>query len=106
LAYPKRLRIGGREWRIRRRPVEKMEALGLCHYDKAVLDIATKQSPFDTLDTTLHEVFHAILKGQAFERTPEEEERYVLSLSTGLMGVFQDNPEFAKWLTQPLQPFK
>jgi hypothetical protein len=101
---PRALRIGGREWRIRFRKLASMgDAYGLTHYDKGLLDIANGQAPFDTRDTVLHEAMHAILAQQG--RTSfgsEEEELYVRALATGLMGVLQDNPEFAKWLIQPL----
>jgi hypothetical protein len=101
---PKALRIGGREWRFRwRRPSAMGDCCGLTHYDKGLLDVAACQTPFDSRDTALHEAMHAILAQQG--RTTfgnEEEELYVRALSTGLMGVLQDNPEFARWLIQPL----
>jgi len=101
---PKALRIGGREWPVRYLPRSKMEGnLGLTHYDKGCIDVATGQPAFDTRDTLLHEAFHAILAQQGRENQgSEEEELYVRALATGLMGVLQDNPEFAQWLIQPL----
>lgn len=104
LRRPTSLRIGGREWRISyRKPSSLGDAHGLTHYDKGRLDIATGLTPFDTRDTVLHEAMHAILAQQG--RTTfgnEEEELYVRALATGLLGVLQDNPAFAKWLTQTL----
>lgn len=81
------------------------DASGLCRYEQAVIDCVTKQTPFNARDTLLHETFHAILAQQG--RTTfgnEEEELYVRALATGLMGVLQDNPEFAEWLIEPIQP--
>ena len=101
---PRALRIGGREWRVRYRKQSSLgDAYGLTHYDKGAIDIATGMSPFDTRDTVLHEAMHAILAQQG--RTTfgsDEEELYVRALATGLMGVLQDNPEFAQWLIEPL----
>ena len=78
------------------------DACGLTHYDTARIDIATGLDPFDTRDTALHECFHAILARHGFERTVEQEESFVNPLATELIGVFQDNPEFAQWLSEPL----
>lgn len=101
---PKSLRIGGREWRIRFRRLSSLgDAYGLTHYDKGLLDVASGLGSFDTRDTLLHEAMHAILAQQG--RTTfgnEDEELYVRALATGLMGVLQDNPDFAQWLIQPI----
>ena len=103
MKFPKAVRIAGRQWAIRRRRTSTLvDCVGLCHYDKGVIDVALSQTPFDTRDTTLHEVLHAILLNAGFQRSTDEEERYVLALATGLTGVLQDNPEFAKWLIQPI----
>lgn len=101
---PHSIRIGGQAWCVRSLPESKMdESSGLCHYDTAVIDLATLQTPFNVRDTLLHETFHAILASQG--RTSfgnDEEELYVRALATGLMGVLQDNPQFAQWLVEPL----
>ncbi|QSI31481.1 hypothetical protein GNX71_18610 [Variovorax sp. RKNM96] len=59
---------------------------------------------FDTKDTIVHEVFHAIRHTQGRENGGAVEEDYVRSLATGLIGVIQDNPAFAKWLLTPIKP--
>ena len=104
MAAPKAIRINGRQWRVDMVPLDQMDSCyGLCHYSKGLIEVATCQDPFDTRDTLLHESMHAILAQQG--RSPlatEEEELYVRALSTGLIGVLQDNPEFAKWLIQPI----
>lgn len=101
---PKAVRINGRSWRLRfRKPNEMAGNLGLTHYSLGAIDIASGQDDFDTRDTVLHETFHAVLAQQG--RTSfgnEEEEQYVRALATGLMGVLQDNPEFAQWLIHPI----
>lgn len=100
MTFPKSVRIRGREWAIRRRRRKSLgDALGLCHYDIGALDVAFGQDEFNTKDTVLHEALHALLAEAPFERPTDEEERYVLFLSTALLGLLRDNPEFAQWLT-------
>jgi hypothetical protein len=101
---PKAVRIAGRDWSVRMLPRKKMKGdLGLTHLDRGLIDVATRQGLFDTRDTLLHEVFHAILRQQGRTTEGDEtEELYVRALATGLMGVLQDNPEFAKWLSHPI----
>lgn len=80
------------------------DVYGLTHYTTGSIDCASGLGEFDTRDTLLHEVMHAILAQQG--RTTfgnEEEELYVRALATGLMGVLQDNPDFAQWLIQPIK---
>lgn len=104
MRFPKSLRVNGREWKVEMSPPEDMgAAAGLCHYSKALISISTGQDQFDTRDTLLHEALHAILYQQGrLTMGNEEEEIYVRAISTGLMGVLQDNPLFAKWLIQPI----
>lgn len=102
---PSSLVIRGRRWRVRLVPRSTLGGdLGECHYDHARLSVATRQSPFDTRDTLLHEALHAVLGAPEWVKSPAEEERYVLALATGLMSVLRDNPEFVRWLTEPITP--
>jgi hypothetical protein len=79
------------------------KAVGLTHYGPAIMDIATGQPAFATRDTVLHELMHAILAQAGHSRGGDEvEEALVGPLATGLVGVLQDNPEFAHWLTEKL----
>jgi predicted lipid carrier protein YhbT len=87
---------------VRSVPAESLGGnLGECCYRTARLSVATRQTPFNTKDTLLHEVLHATLASAMWERTAEEEERYVNTISTGLTAVLRDNPEFVQWLTEP-----
>lgn len=80
--------------------VAKDEAYGLTHFDRGAIDIASQMSAFDTRDTVLHELMHAILAQQGHTSYGNAtEEAFVRPLAAGLVGIFQDNPEFAKWLT-------
>lgn len=99
---PSELRVNGRIFKVRYSPASEMlDAVGLCHYDKALLQIRTKQTPIDLRDTLLHELMHAIRYTQGREYGEAVEEDYVRTLATGILGVFQDNPEFAQWLIRP-----
>lgn len=96
---PDALRVNGRVFKVRYCPASAMpDAMGLCHFDKSLLEIRTGQSPLDLRDTLLHELLHALRFTQGREYGGEVEEDYVRSIATGLVGVLQDNPEFAKWL--------
>ena len=106
---PQRVRINGEQFSIRFRkfsPKESLTSCGLMHYDESRIEVASGQTPFNMKDTLLHEIMHAILAkqghcGGCFDRTSTEE-KYVLALATGVMGVLQDNPDLAQWLIEPL----
>jgi hypothetical protein len=102
IAFPKSLRIFGRDWKVRKMAKlldeEGNEAVGLSHLEQQIIDVRTKQSSLDTVDTLVHEVFHAIRHCQGRESGGEVEEDYVRTLATGLVGVLSDNPQLATWL--------
>lgn len=99
---PSKVRVNGETFRIRYRTfTEKEGNVGTCLHKDSVLEIATGQTPFNTRDTVLHEIMHALLvkqghTGKCFESVTEE--RYVNALATGVIGVLHDNPELAAWL--------
>lgn len=102
-ATPKRLRINGNSYRVSFLPEEALpDALGQHHADSATIEVRKGLTPFIEKDTLLHEVFHAIRSAQGFEYGEAVEEGYVRSLATGLVGVLQDNPSFAKWLIESI----
>jgi len=74
---------------------------GQFNLDEFAIDIRKGLSPFETRDTVLHEIFHAILFSQGREYGGEVEELFVRALATGLTGVLQDNPDLANWLFIP-----
>lgn len=79
-----------------------MPSDGECDYDKAVIKVRDGLNDFSRKDTLLHEIMHAILHQQGRNDDPEEEERYVRALATGVIAVFQDNPRLAAWLAAPI----
>lgn len=85
--------------RINRRPSSEMgDAAGQFSAYENDMDVADGQTPFDEVDSVIHELFHAILYSQG--RTEDEimEEHFVRALATGLTGVLFENPRFAQWL--------
>jgi hypothetical protein len=103
MRLPKSIRIAGREWNFeRRRKVDAENALGETNFDNATITVRYGLTPFDFKDTVLHEACHALLHGHSRVRTVEEEEWYVNTLSTGLIGLFQDNPDLARWLVEQI----
>ena len=105
---PRRIRINGADFAVRFRKFTTREGkMGICLHKPARLEIATGMTPFDQRDTMLHEVMHALLvkqghTGSCFDKD-ETEEKYVNALATGIVGVLQDNPDFAQWLIEPLK---
>lgn len=101
---PTKVRVNGEDFSIKyRRFEDKEKAVGQLLYKKSKIEIATGQTPLNVKDTVLHEIMHAILVkqghiGGCFE--DETEEKYVNALSTGIVGVLQDNPELAEWLIE------
>lgn len=97
---PLSVRVNGRDYKIRRLPIEDS---GECDYNKAVITASSHLDPFDLRDAVLHEVMHAVLYQQGRENAGPVEELYVRALATGIVGVFQDNPQFAAWLAEPIK---
>lgn len=99
-SLPKTLKVNGRVFQLKLKAATRMpDALGLCYTDKGLIEIRKGQDPHELRDTVLHELCHAILSTQGREYGAELEELYVRALATGLIGVFQDNPELASWLS-------
>lgn len=95
---PSNVRVFGRNYTINYVP----EYMGLEDYGTTsdhllLINIKEHQLPIEEADTVLHEVLHAI----DFTMDLEISEHQIRALATGLIGVFQDNPEFAKYITEP-----
>lgn len=100
LLCPEGVRIFGRTYSFSDESANGLgqDRLGSCDNIFQVITRDLNQSPIEFADTTLHEVFHAICYTMRVTEDMDIEEKYVAALATGLMGVLQDNPEFAKWL--------
>lgn len=93
MAY--KLDILGRLYRLTTKKHRK--TLGLTDWNKGTINVNPGQQPFDLRDTLLHEVMHAIRFQQGHD-TAAKEEPYVQSLATGLIAVFDANPELAAYI--------
>lgn len=96
---PRALRVNGRTVRLVARQEARMpSAYGRWHESRHLIEYRTRMPNDIKRDTVLHEVMHAIRSLQGRESGGAVEEDYVRSIATGLIGVLDDNPEFARWL--------
>jgi hypothetical protein len=97
LVRPEVVRVFGRNYYITYTGIENgMTNLGLTHFNEGLVNIREDQRPIEEKDTLLHEFIHVI--DHVLEC--ELDERQVTILAHGLIGIFQDNPEFAKYVTE------
>lgn len=99
---PTAVRIFGREYAIRYVPQSPLTNtnIGLCVNSQGVIFVEDGQSPYEEADTVLHEILHAVVFNMKLGLDPETEEQVVGALSSGLIGVFQDNPDLPLWLAE------
>ena len=104
-SHPDTIKVNGRNITIKYSKAEKLPgACGVFFSQKSRIELSKDQEPQELRDTLLHEILHAILHTQGREYGGEIEEIYVRALATGLLGVFQDNPELHQWLIQAEPP--
>ena len=98
---PEELRIFGRTYSITYVPQEALAGLsGLCDNGLQLIHIAEGQGSEEQKDSVLHEGLHAVIYVIKLVLSQALEERVVTALAAALVGLMQDNPEFAKWLCQ------
>lgn len=90
------IRILGREYQTTAVAPSAMTNLemGLCDNKSQNIFYSTDQSELELADTILHETLHAIDYIAGLDMS----EHQVRHLAACLVGVLQDNPEFAQWL--------
>jgi len=95
---PQAIRVFGKDFAVVTNPrgVIPSDASGFLLYNNQMVVLSEGLTPAEEADTLLHEITHAIDFTMGLELT----ERQVTQLATGLYGVLQDNPEFAKWLIE------
>ena len=72
--------------------------LGICQNHQFEIHVLATVHPVEEADTLLHELLHAIWYTMSIDcGGPMEEEPIVRRLSTGLIGVFLDNPHLLKY---------
>lgn len=105
MSMPDKVFILGRPYKFRLVPGSMLQEghVGECHYDTRELRVFNLLDPFDTVDTTIHEMFHAVLHEQGRENGGRVEEVYVRALATGLAGMMRDNPDAFRYLLDVVQ---
>lgn len=97
LCLPKKIRVFGKDFSVGKAYLEQgFQDCGQTDEGKLSILIRDGQPKIEEADTLLHESIHAI----DFVMDLELTERQVRLLATGLIGVFQDNPEFAEFVTK------
>jgi hypothetical protein len=99
---PSSVRILGRTYKIAYVPLCPFEGqpYGNCDNPNLTINILEGQKPIEERDTLLHEAMHALFYHMCIHLG--DEEGIVRPTATGLIAVFQDNPEFAKYITQKI----
>ena len=98
---PKSIRVFGRTYEIIYTDTDGLEgAFGLCDKTSQLLHIATDVGDEEFKDSVLHEVLHAARWVTKTEMSARAEEVAVTSFAAIMVGILQDNPEFAQWLSQ------
>lgn len=99
---PHSIRIFGRTYKVLYTKVKDLDgAYGLCDKINQLLHIATDVGDEELKDSVIHEALHAarwVTKSEV--RNPVAEEVAVTSFAAIIVGILQDNPEFAQWLSQ------
>lgn len=73
--------------------------LGQTDNRKLLICIQDGLAPVEEADTLIHETFHAIWYTMGIGHGPYDEESIVHRMSSGLLQVYLDNPEFLKYLS-------
>lgn len=106
---PKVIKIGAMDYKVV--PLEKIEdedgtqSWGEIEYNTYTIRVQKVQpSIAGAVDTLLHELLHGIwhetdLRGDIGVKL---EERIVRNLSSGLIALFRDNPQFLRWMERKL----
>lgn len=95
---PESVIILGREVPIEMMP-KSWDSAGEFDEHTCKICVQEGQLPTEEADTALHETIHGI----DYWLDLELSERQVRLLATALIGLFQDNPEFAEYLTRPMR---
>lgn len=99
---PSRVRILGRSYSITYVPPSPLSNayLGLCDSNAHTITVEDFCAPMELADTVFHETLHGICSSMRLGLDRDTEEKVVSALATGILGVLQDNPEYARWLIE------
>lgn len=96
---PESVRLMGRTYDIKYVPGSALadgHDFGQIIYPLHTVFILDGQTPVEEADTVLHELIHAIDLTMGLDMS----EHQVHHMATGLMALFQDNPEIAKYFAE------
>ena len=99
---PSKVRIMGREYRfhyVEPSPLQNAN-FGITNNANQDIYVEDQQSPIEEADTVFHESLHGVCYSMKLGLNHETEEKVVSTLATGILGMLQDNPEFAAWLCE------
>jgi len=99
---PKTIKVGPYDYDVVHAKIDP-EAERVGDFDSTLsrIRVTTDMNDIRTVETLLHEIFHAIFYSYGIGNHLEEE-NIVGLMSTGLAGVLRDNPDFAKRLIKTL----
>ncbi len=97
---PRTIKVLGRTYVCSYEPALNLgvDNVGLCDNANMVIHILDGQHPVEEADTVIHELLHAIWSIMSIDQGGVDEEAVVARLSSGLIGVFLDNPELLVYL--------
>jgi hypothetical protein len=98
-SLPNHVRILGKDFSIAYFPQQdEYDAAGQMDEGTLSISVQPDQPLIEEIDVVLHETIHAIDYVMDLDLT----ERQVRLLGTAMAGIFQDNPEFASFVTRQL----
>lgn len=97
---PRIIKVLGRAYVISYEPALNLgvPTVGLCDNSNLVIHVLDGQHPIEEADTLIHELLHAIWFIMSIDHGGLDEEAVVRRLSSGLIGVFLDNPALLTYL--------
>ena len=78
------------------------KALGMCHFDKKLIELADIQNDDELVDTYLHELLHSIIKEYELDVDGRSEEKLVTELANSLTDIFKNNKNLLLWIYKKL----
>lgn len=109
LSFPRRLRMGAKEYKVELAP--KLKDAGETEAGACKIRLSPDQEPMQFVDTYLHEVMHALIYESGLnpllENPPAKykhlEEVVVRDLATSLISLFSENPRILDYLKRALK---
>jgi hypothetical protein len=96
---PTTVRINGRKWPIIWAPEGPFDerALGSTDFIGQKIHVRSDLESDELRDTLLHEILHVLTASAGLDAECNEE-RFVRVIAGGLIGVFNDNPDLARFI--------